>query len=171
MGEDQVQGQIGHRTTHSLSRGTYKYFFMVDGRRRCERLPALLFLTPPPTAPYFFMPSQSRSRWKWLSSLRNEEAFSNPRGKHFLRPNLLVPRFLRAQAFERVGVVSSRATFSLFARKQMNAGKCMYFWPLSGVFRTTRDEIRGFTFVRVAPAFWGEGSIRNWCGVLFWVVT
>lgn len=34
MGEDQTEGQIGHEICHDLSPGTYKYYFMVNGRRR-----------------------------------------------------------------------------------------------------------------------------------------
>ncbi|CAN0200521.1 unnamed protein product [Pylaiella littoralis] len=36
MGEDQTEGRIGHEASHSLSPGAYKYFFMVDGRRRVD---------------------------------------------------------------------------------------------------------------------------------------
>ena len=34
MGEDQTEGHIGHEASHSLSPGTYKYFFVVNGERR-----------------------------------------------------------------------------------------------------------------------------------------
>ncbi|CAN0316784.1 unnamed protein product, partial [Ectocarpus sp. 13 AM-2016] len=42
MGEDQTKGRIGHEACHYLSPGTYKYYFMVDGRRTVdESLPVV----------------------------------------------------------------------------------------------------------------------------------
>lgn len=45
MGEDQTEGQIGHEASHSLSPGTYKYYFIVDGRRRYGSKPGGLHQT------------------------------------------------------------------------------------------------------------------------------
>ncbi|CAM9792086.1 unnamed protein product, partial [Ectocarpus sp. 8 AP-2014] len=36
MGEDQTKDRIGHEACHHLSPGTYKYYFMVDGRRTVD---------------------------------------------------------------------------------------------------------------------------------------
>ncbi|CAN0192804.1 unnamed protein product, partial [Ectocarpus sp. 12 AP-2014] len=42
MGEDQTKGRIGHEACHYLSPGTYKYYFMVNGRRTVdESLPVV----------------------------------------------------------------------------------------------------------------------------------
>ncbi len=38
MGEDQTKGRIGHEAAHSLSPGTYKYYFVVNGLRRSVKL-------------------------------------------------------------------------------------------------------------------------------------
>lgn len=42
MDEDQTKGRTGHEACHYLSPGTYKYYFMVDGRRAVdESLPVV----------------------------------------------------------------------------------------------------------------------------------
>lgn len=43
MGEDQTEGRIGHEACHYLSPGTYKYYFVVNGRRRSVATAVLCF--------------------------------------------------------------------------------------------------------------------------------
>lgn len=67
MREDQVQGRIGHSSTHSLSPGSYKYFFMVDGRRRFWDF-SLRSVCPYLSGSYFLvLLSKGRSPWKWYN--------------------------------------------------------------------------------------------------------